>query len=142
MVELEADGLQARLRLGVDLRALGLILQEAQPPSELHFDQSPATGLDLEDLGCSTRWHNFNVLPFEPASYVIEAHASNAFDSRKLYLEVRDVARTSSQRIGVLARVSPHINWGRDQFEFGSRVFYEVPPLAVHIDVGLEARAP
>ena len=94
-------GLRARLRLGVDLRALGFILQEAQPPSELQFDQDPATGLELEDLGCSTRWHNFDVLPFEPASYVLEAHANNAFDSRKLYLDVRDVARTSLELIDV-----------------------------------------
>ncbi len=88
-------GLQARLRLGVDLKALGFILQEAQAPSRLRLDLEPSSGLELEDLGCSTRWHNFDVLPSEAADYVLEADASNAFNARKLYLSVREVARTS-----------------------------------------------
>lgn len=88
-------GLQARLRLGVDLKTFGFILQEAQAPSRLRLDREPSLGLDIEDLGCSTRWHNFDVVPLEAADHVIEAHASNAFEARKLYLSVREVVRTS-----------------------------------------------
>jgi hypothetical protein len=47
-----------------------------------------------------------------------------------------------SEHLGVLARVSPQVNVVRDEFEFGSRVFHEVPPLAIHVNVGLKALAP
>lgn len=46
-----------------------------------------------------------------------------------------------SQSLAILARVSPHVNVVRDEFEFGSRLFYEVPPLAVHFNLGIEAQA-
>jgi hypothetical protein len=47
-----------------------------------------------------------------------------------------------TEQVGLFTRLAPQFGLVRDEFEFGSRVFHEVAPITVHINLGVEGHAP